>query len=104
EVLLWLRARGDRRIARHLGDHQQAGVAGRQAVAPARAEPEIVEGRRPSGVSRVSVESFPGGRTVTPERWRQVKAVLDGALERRPAERAAFVATACADDSELRRE
>jgi eukaryotic-like serine/threonine-protein kinase len=41
---------------------------------------------------------------VTPERWRQVKAVLDGALEKRPAERAAFVATACEDDSELRRE
>jgi serine/threonine protein kinase/Tfp pilus assembly protein PilF len=41
---------------------------------------------------------------VTPERWRQVKAVLDGALERRPGERPAFVAAACEDDAELRQE
>jgi serine/threonine-protein kinase len=41
---------------------------------------------------------------VTPERWRQVKAVLDGALEKRPGERPAFVAAACGDDAELRQE
>ncbi|HEV7506513.1 MAG TPA: serine/threonine-protein kinase [Thermoanaerobaculia bacterium] len=41
---------------------------------------------------------------VTPERWGLVKAVLDGALEKRPGERAAFVATACGEDSELRGE
>ena len=41
---------------------------------------------------------------VTPERWEQVKAVLDGALETGPAERAAFVAAACSEDPELRAE
>ena len=41
---------------------------------------------------------------VTPERWGQVKAVLDGALETGPAERAAFVAAACGEDAELRAE
>jgi len=39
---------------------------------------------------------------VTPERWGEVKSILDGALEIRPAERAAFVAAACGEDSELR--
>ncbi|HEV2845067.1 MAG TPA: serine/threonine-protein kinase, partial [Thermoanaerobaculia bacterium] len=41
---------------------------------------------------------------MTPERWRQVKAVLDGALEREPERRVAFLAAACGDDSELRDE
>lgn len=41
---------------------------------------------------------------MTPERWEQVKAVLDGALETGPAERAAFVAAACGEDPELRAE
>ncbi|MBW8877621.1 MAG: serine/threonine protein kinase [Acidobacteria bacterium] len=41
---------------------------------------------------------------MTAERWGQVKAVLDGALETGPDERAAFVATACGGDSELRAE
>jgi tetratricopeptide (TPR) repeat protein len=41
---------------------------------------------------------------VTPERWEQVKAVLDDALETGPAERAAFVAAACGEDPELRAE
>jgi serine/threonine protein kinase/tetratricopeptide (TPR) repeat protein len=41
---------------------------------------------------------------VTPERWQQIKAVLDGALEREGAERAVFLAQACGDDDELRRE
>ncbi|HSS52911.1 MAG TPA: serine/threonine-protein kinase, partial [Thermoanaerobaculia bacterium] len=41
---------------------------------------------------------------MTPERWGEVKSVLDGALEMRPGERAAFVAAACGEDSELRQE
>ncbi|HKV08466.1 MAG TPA: serine/threonine-protein kinase [Thermoanaerobaculia bacterium] len=41
---------------------------------------------------------------MTPERWQEVKAVLDGALERAPSERAAFVAAACGEDEELRQE
>ena len=41
---------------------------------------------------------------MTPERWQQVKAVLDGALEKGAERRAAFLAAACGDDSELREE
>src|SRR5215471_9374716 len=38
------------------------------------------------------------------ERWRQVDELLDATLERAPAERAAFLDSACAGDEELRRE
>jgi serine/threonine-protein kinase len=38
------------------------------------------------------------------ERWQQVKELFEAALERGPAERSAFLATACAGDEEVRRE
>lgn len=41
---------------------------------------------------------------MTQERWQQVKAVLDGALERAGAERAVFLEATCRDDEELRSE
>src|SRR4051812_32429355 len=41
---------------------------------------------------------------MTPERWQIVEEVLQAALDRPPAERAAFLATACATDDELERE
>ncbi|GLC23856.1 protein kinase domain-containing protein [Roseisolibacter agri] len=41
---------------------------------------------------------------MTPERWQAVEAVVQAALDRTPAERPAYVATACGDDAELRRE
>lgn len=41
---------------------------------------------------------------MTPERWRQVDDLLEQALALPLAERAAFVARACGDDAELRRE
>ena len=41
---------------------------------------------------------------MTPERWRQVEAVLQAALERGPAERAALLDSACAGDPGLRKE
>ena len=41
---------------------------------------------------------------MTAERWQQIKAVLEGALEREESERADFVAAACQGDDELRRE
>src|SRR5712691_7419977 len=37
-----------------------------------------------------------------PERWQQIKALLQAALEREPDQRAAFLAAACADDESLR--
>ncbi|HEX7958074.1 MAG TPA: serine/threonine-protein kinase, partial [Pyrinomonadaceae bacterium] len=37
-------------------------------------------------------------------RWQQIDRILDGALEREPEERAAYVAAACGDDAEMRRE
>jgi eukaryotic-like serine/threonine-protein kinase len=39
-----------------------------------------------------------------PKRWAQIDQLLDEALERAPAERAAFLAEACQGDEELRRE
>ncbi len=39
-----------------------------------------------------------------PERWQQVKVVLDGALELAPEQRAAFLDQACSTDHSLRRD
>jgi len=41
---------------------------------------------------------------MTPERWKQVKEILDAALERDPADREAFLQEACGSDAALRRE
>ena len=42
---------------------------------------------------------------MTPERWQQVKSTLAGALEQPDeSERAAYLASACKDDTALRRE
>jgi serine/threonine-protein kinase len=41
---------------------------------------------------------------MTPERWREVDAILQAALACEPARRDVFVAEACGDDAELRRE
>src|SRR5262249_24020787 len=41
---------------------------------------------------------------MTPERWKQVDQLLQEALERAPADRAAFLAESCGADDDLRRE
>ena len=41
---------------------------------------------------------------MTPERWQKAKEIFQAALERRPESRAAFIASACGDDSDLRQE
>jgi eukaryotic-like serine/threonine-protein kinase len=41
---------------------------------------------------------------VTPERWQQVKSILEGALERTPGERTAYLEAECSGDGELRAE
>src|SRR6478752_3647671 len=41
---------------------------------------------------------------MTPERWREVRAVFAQALEREPAKRAAFLDEACGNDAALRQE
>ena len=41
---------------------------------------------------------------MSPERWQRIEEVYHSALERAPAQRAAFVAEICGDDDELRRE
>jgi serine/threonine protein kinase/Flp pilus assembly protein TadD len=41
---------------------------------------------------------------LTPERWQQIKTVLEDALERKGDDRTAFLAETCADDDELREE
>ncbi|PYQ60428.1 MAG: serine/threonine protein kinase, partial [Acidobacteria bacterium] len=41
---------------------------------------------------------------MTPERWNQIKVILESALEREGSERAGFINAACQDDDELRRE
>src|SRR5262245_16227898 len=41
---------------------------------------------------------------MTPERWRQVKAVLEKALETPSQGRSALLDQACSDDTELRKE
>src|SRR5262249_19865902 len=44
------------------------------------------------------------GGAMTPDRYQQINRLLDGAMGREPAERAAFLAEACGSDEELRRE
>ncbi|HSB27756.1 MAG TPA: serine/threonine-protein kinase, partial [Pyrinomonadaceae bacterium] len=41
---------------------------------------------------------------MTPERWRQVEDIFQGALDRSPDERSQFVVSACGDDESLRRD
>ena len=41
---------------------------------------------------------------MTPERWQQIKGLLQSALERKADERDAFLDQACADDPALRNE
>ncbi|HEY0172396.1 MAG TPA: protein kinase [Pyrinomonadaceae bacterium] len=41
---------------------------------------------------------------MTPERWKQVEGVFDAAMDLAPEEREAYLAGACADDAELRRQ
>jgi len=41
---------------------------------------------------------------MTPERWQHLKQIFQSALERKPAERSAFLNRACADDPALRSE
>jgi serine/threonine protein kinase/Tfp pilus assembly protein PilF len=41
---------------------------------------------------------------MTPERWQKLKGLCDLALQREPGQRASFLAEACAEDDELRRE
>ena len=43
-------------------------------------------------------------RSVTPDRWSRVKTVLEGAFDLAPEARPAFLADACGEDAELRRE
>jgi tRNA A-37 threonylcarbamoyl transferase component Bud32 len=46
----------------------------------------------------------PSKTPMTPERWRAVEAILRGALTFEPEQRDAFIAEACGEDGELRRE
>lgn len=41
---------------------------------------------------------------MTPERWQQLKQIFQSALERKPAERSAFLSEVCAGDPALRSE
>ena len=41
---------------------------------------------------------------MTPERWQKVKEIFHSALESKPAERSAFLASACGGDEVLRKE
>jgi serine/threonine-protein kinase len=42
-------------------------------------------------------------KDITPERWQRIEELLDGALDREPATRNAWLDEACGDDAELRR-
>jgi len=46
----------------------------------------------------------PNEPVMTPERWQKLKELCHLALEREPSQRAPFLAEACRDDEELRRE
>ena len=41
---------------------------------------------------------------ITPERWQEIDRIFAAALDREPADRAAFLDEACAGDKELRKE
>jgi serine/threonine protein kinase len=44
------------------------------------------------------------GESMTPERWQQIKSILEDALETPLQERSAFLDQACSDDAEMRKE
>src|SRR5438477_1944079 len=50
------------------------------------------------------IENFVQPEFVTPERWKQIEAIFEQALELKANERAAFVQKSCTGDEELRRE
>jgi serine/threonine-protein kinase len=41
---------------------------------------------------------------MNPERWRRIEQLYSAAVERTPAEQAAYLAEACGEDQELREE
>lgn len=45
-----------------------------------------------------------GSKLLNPERWKKVEEVFDAVIEHSPAEREAFLSSACADDDDLRHE
>src|SRR6266513_1658624 len=53
---------------------------------------------------RINVDSSGPESPMNPDRWRQVADVYEAALEREPAARGPFLAEACRDDADLRRE
>jgi hypothetical protein len=55
--------------------------------------------------SALASSSYPHiGTEMTPERWQEVKKLLDQALEHKPEERHAFLDAACSFDHALRAE
>src|SRR5947208_4428855 len=52
----------------------------------------------------MDVDSSGPQSRMNPDRWRQVADVYEAALEREPAARGAFLAEACREDADLRRE
>jgi eukaryotic-like serine/threonine-protein kinase len=63
-----------------------------------------MDASRVSGRRTISRSPEAPGGTVTPERWQQIKVILDEALEQEGSERAGFIAAACQGDEDLRRE
>src|SRR5262245_65927811 len=65
--------------------------------------PQLSASGRPPG-SGSGTSSWSAEEVITPERWQAVKALLDGALQRYPGERSAFLEEACGADVALRAE
>ena len=95
-LLRWPHDRGDRRRVGRLASDDEAAVDRRPRLAPAR----VGHGGRESGACMTR----PPRGALTPERWQQVKTMLQAAQERAHVERAALLGAACAADPALRGE
>src|SRR5262249_7606277 len=57
-----------------------------------------------AAVAQKAVIAGNTGMSMTPERWQQIKVVLEDALKLKPQQRSGFLAQACSDDPALRQE
>ena len=61
----------------------------------------MTPGERPNDVAGSQSKATSGASSPTAERWRVIQSIVDGALDRPPAERTAYLSQACGSDAAL---
>ena len=92
------------RRAEHRGDGEGAGLVAGDRQARVDRCARVAPPRAHDGVTMRERAATRPAAPVSAERWNAIMAIFADAVERPPAERAAFVAEACGSDAELRAE